>query len=805
MKETARLNITRFYSTSPFSSKETPTFSLPTSHGPAGLVATSCVLDAPRCVMDDINASHLQEWQFNQCSRFSQQQGGPPIKSITGTEEERLGSKREDTGQKLLNPLWSGDIERGYVTGDDEVTTARRRRGMTQLRSDCAALSKCARRPSKFLLKRQSPTVLKRCEIPESSSNMVVGQQFHSGEGCGITRKRRGRRKLRKEEDGIWSGGLQKDMVDLSGHCSSLRLLNVLKEEGVEGDNKHDKADFDPNPTDNSVCDHNRSSSGRGCHKIHSRSSYPLDKAKGSELCDLENARQLICWHPKDWFQTAILSLLSAVLMVLRPPTVAPSSFQLFFKFLSQAYCTIIKSLGFLLQHENSRHLLKLQSSIMPINLGKQFTRFRLLPISDSFSILQSKHRVLCNLLQCHLDKLHLSLTTLLGLCSQTVQLFIDTNSLPTASWLHQPPLPNSLPGLIKASKSSPSRSIPSLPSLPKVVATLTLATLAVVSAADGAKSGGFHCKDSAATLACLPDDYSKFDLPIKGVLIPIDIEILIDEVLRINDKDYSITFSCYFNAIWTDRRVKLRPGFGAEQAKLLEGYPNVNTTENGDISVPVNHEMAKDLWLPNIYIYNLKTYKVMDVLSKLSGLWIGADYKIMFSQSTHITFICPMHFDKFPLDTQVCKFLVGSYSYDDTIMKFHTRGASYQKPQGNSIALDYAIKINKLSEEDRLLVFGSLGNFSLAGFELVLSRYVSTYIITYYLPSGLFVIVSWISFLIPMDVIPGRMALLVTLFLVLVNIFNTVTTNTPKAEGLTAIEAWMLACILFVFGALIE
>ena len=36
-----------------------------------------------------------------------------------------------------------------------------------------------------------------------------------------------------------------------------------------------------------------------------------------------------------------------------------------------------------------------------------------------------------------------------------------------------------------------------------------------------------------------------------------------------------------------------------------------------------------------------------------------------------------------------------------------------------------------------------------------------------------------------------GRMALLVTLFLVLVNIFNTVTTNTPKAEGLTAIEAW--------------
>ena len=68
----------------------------------------------------------------------------------------------------------------------------------------------------------------------------------------------------------------------------------------------------------------------------------------------------------------------------------------------------------------------------------------------------------------------------------------------------------------------------------------------------------------------------------------------------------------------------------------------------------------------------------------------------------------------------------------------------------------------------------------------------------------GLFVVVSWISFVVPPDVIPGRMALLITLFLVLVNIFNTVTTNTPKAEGLTAIETWMLSCLLFVFGALV-
>ena len=47
-----------------------------------------------------------------------------------------------------------------------------------------------------------------------------------------------------------------------------------------------------------------------------------------------------------------------------------------------------------------------------------------------------------------------------------------------------------------------------------------------------------------------------------------------------------------------------------------------------------------------------------------------------------------------------------------------------------------------------------------------------------------MFVVVSWISFLVPPDIVPGRMALLVTVFLVLINIFNTITTNIPKADG---------------------
>ena len=66
-----------------------------------------------------------------------------------------------------------------------------------------------------------------------------------------------------------------------------------------------------------------------------------------------------------------------------------------------------------------------------------------------------------------------------------------------------------------------------------------------------------------------------------------------------------------------------------------------------------------------------------------------------------------------------------------------------------------------------------------------------------------MFVIVSWISFLVPPESVPGRMTILVTVFLCLVNIFNSITNKIPKADGLTAIEAFIIICIIFVFGAL--
>ena len=59
---------------------------------------------------------------------------------------------------------------------------------------------------------------------------------------------------------------------------------------------------------------------------------------------------------------------------------------------------------------------------------------------------------------------------------------------------------------------------------------------------------------------------------------------------------------------------------------------------------------------------------------------------------------------------------------------------------------LDYSVDIFPLDEKQAFYVWDGIGNFSLTGFEIRWKRHNVKYVINYYLPSGLFVIVSWVS-----------------------------------------------------------
>ena len=62
------------------------------------------------------------------------------------------------------------------------------------------------------------------------------------------------------------------------------------------------------------------------------------------------------------------------------------------------------------------------------------------------------------------------------------------------------------------------------------------------------------------------------------------------------------------------------------------------------------------------------------------------------------------------------------------------------------------------------------------------------------------------ISFLLPVDTVPGRLGFLLTLFLCMINILNSRAANSPKS-GVNAniIIQWILSCSLFIILATLE
>ena len=73
------------------------------------------------------------------------------------------------------------------------------------------------------------------------------------------------------------------------------------------------------------------------------------------------------------------------------------------------------------------------------------------------------------------------------------------------------------------------------------------------------------------------------------------------------------------------------------------------------------------------------------------------------------------------------------------------------------------------------------------------------------YFTSALLVIVTWVSFILNPNNLPGRMGLLVTAFLTLINIFIGVRNNSPPSSGLNAISIFLVLCIGNVFAAFLE
>ena len=96
------------------------------------------------------------------------------------------------------------------------------------------------------------------------------------------------------------------------------------------------------------------------------------------------------------------------------------------------------------------------------------------------------------------------------------------------------------------------------------------------------------------------------------------------------------------------------------------------------------------------------------------------------------------------------------------------------------------------IPEAERVLVWLPTENFSVAGIDVWLTRTTSPFLLQFYLPSGMFVLISWISFVVPHDS-GERTGMIVTLLLVVVSMYLAVVASSPKGKHKFYPTQWLI------------
>jgi len=164
--------------------------------------------------------------------------------------------------------------------------------------------------------------------------------------------------------------------------------------------------------------------------------------------------------------------------------------------------------------------------------------------------------------------------------------------------------------------------------------------------------------------------------------------------------------------------------------------------------------------------------------------------------------FSCMMELNKYPLDVQVCTMEVASFSKT-------TRELLLEWNQRSPVDLSSDLKMPQFTVEsvvtDKCEESSLIGNYSCLVAKFHLSRSIGFHMVQSYIPTILIVVISWVSFWMDTDSVPGRTTLGVTTLLTVSSKSAGLNAETPQVSYVKAIDVWMGACTAFIFAALIE
>ena len=289
----------------------------------------------------------------------------------------------------------------------------------------------------------------------------------------------------------------------------------------------------------------------------------------------------------------------------------------------------------------------------------------------------------------------------------------------------------------------------------------------------------------------CLSTDYLRADLPlvqksrtkwIKTDSILVNCESEIVTVRDVDDKTQTVSFDIFIHLQWRDDRIKVKPSSVQEQDEQRFGSWHI-----------LDSNQINKIWNPDLTIYNMSSFKRLSILNPSNGFLkiyskldkILVDYVF----DAQVTIYCKFDYSSYPMDQQHCELRMGSISYGThlnfvlwrKIPRMGYNDSVFRSPPPQVFEMKgFHMKIKKMTDKFSYCNPENRDKIKLCKarhlrhvvFDIQMKRSFPPIFMHYYAPCISIVLVTHASFIIPPDCIPGRIALLVTQFLTLVNIF---------------------------------
>ncbi|XP_062136407.1 glycine receptor subunit alpha-2 isoform X2 [Drosophila sulfurigaster albostrigata] len=317
-----------------------------------------------------------------------------------------------------------------------------------------------------------------------------------------------------------------------------------------------------------------------------------------------------------------------------------------------------------------------------------------------------------------------------------------------------------------------------------------------------------------------LPPNYVKEMRPPskKGSPVIVDFSIFVVDINSINVEDMDFRVDMFIHQRWMESRLEISD----------------DIFEEGDDYVTLLPEFFDNLWQPDPYFLNSKiagfgspyvastsllrnkderesknfhldkTLKIATLTHKFTSVTLYKNKTVRYAARMHAIIACQMEFQLYPMDIQVCPIYIESFSSNNQKVKLRWSDSGVTlNPELKLLQYNLGQPL-ELEESDGYMP-EKVGNFSRLTVYFRFERQIGHHLIQTFAPSSLVVMLSWFSFWLGLDAIPGRVTLLVTCMLTLVTMFTGLRADIPPVAYVKALDLWMAGCMVSVFAALAE